>query len=315
MKRVFLRRLLRLVPVLLIVTIATTFMVSLVPGSPAVTVAGEGAPPQIIAQVNREYGFTEPPLQRYLQWVSHLAQGNFGVSYLTHQSVLDAIRQRLPVTLELAILAFVVAVIAAVLIALYTASHAGGFVDRGLGAISSALISVPVFVMASVLLYLFAIKLHVFPVVGWTPLTQNPLDNLRGAILPVLTLAATESVVLYRVLRADLIRTLQADFILVARAKGLPRKWILARHALRPSSFSVITLAGLSFGRLIGGTIIVEQMFSLPGIGSLLINSILEQDFIMMQGLVTFIAIAYLIINVLIDLLYAVVDPRVRVAT
>jgi peptide/nickel transport system permease protein len=167
--------------------------------------------------------------------------------------------------------------------------------------------------MGLLLVYFFSVRLGLFPVTGWKRFTDSPLGNLRSAFLPVMTLALGEAVVLQRVLRADAIQTLQEDYIMMARSKGLPRWWVLIRHALRPSSFSLLTLASLSLGRLIGGTVIVESVFSLPGIGKLAITAITSKDLITVQGIVAFVAISYLLINLAVDLLYAVLDPRIRV--
>jgi peptide/nickel transport system permease protein len=313
MRRFMAGRIVRLIPVLLLVTLATTFMLDLVPGDPALELAGDSATPETVAAVNQQYGFDDPPLTRYLEWLSGAATGDLGVSYRTKQPVIEAILERLPVTLEIALLASLLALLIAIPVALYCASHAGGRLDRTMMMLSSATISVPVFLMGLLLVYVFSVRLGWFPVTGWARLTESPMDNLRAAFLPVLTLALGESVILQRVLRADTIQTLQEDYILMARAKGLPRWWVLARHALRPSSFSLLTLASLSLGRLIGGTVIVESVFSLPGIGKLAITAITSKDLITVQGIVAFVAISYLVINLVVDLLYAALDPRIRV--
>jgi peptide/nickel transport system permease protein len=308
------RRLRRLVPVLLLVTIATTFMLDLVPGDPATELAGESATPEVIAAVNEQYGFDDPPLKRYVSWVSDAVTGDFGVSYRTKQPVMDAIMERLPVTLEIAILASAMSLVLAVPIALYTASRAGGRVDRAMGMFTSGVISIPVFLMGLLLVYVLSVRSGLFPVTGWVRLTEDPVSNLHHAFLPVLTLALGEMVILQRVLRADTIQTLHEDYILMARAKGLPRWHVLTRHALRPSSFSMLTLASLSLGRLIGGTIIVESVFALPGVGRLAITAITSKDLITVQGVVAVVAISYLLINVAVDLVYGFLDPRIRVS-
>jgi peptide/nickel transport system permease protein len=313
MGRFIARRLRRLGPVLLLVTIATTFMLDLVPGDPATELAGESASPEVIAAVNEQYGFEDPPLTRYVNWVGDAVTGDFGVSYKTKQPVMDAIRERMPVTLEVAILASLMSMVLAVPIALVSASRPGGRFDRAVGMVSSGLISIPVFLMGLLLVYVLSVRSGVFPVTGWVRLTENPFSNLRHAFLPVMTLALGESVVLQRVLRADTIQTLQEDYILMARAKGLPRWHVLVRHALRPSSFSTLTLASLSFGRLIGGTIIVESVFALPGVGRLAITAITSKDLITVQGVVAVVALSYLLINLAVDLLYGFLDPRIRV--
>jgi len=311
--RFVLRRLLRLIPVLLIVTIGATFLLDLLPGDPAFELAGESASPETIAAVNKQYGFTDPPLTRYVHWVGDAVHGDLGSSYRTKQPVRDAITERLPVTLEIALLALAIALLVAIPLALYAASHAGSRLDRFLGMLTSGVISVPVFLMSLLLVYFFAVRFSLFPVTGWVRLTADPGGNIRSAFLPVMTLALGETVILQRVLRADVIQTLQEDYITVARAKGLPRWHILLRHALRPSSFSLLTLASLSLGRLIGGAVIVESVFSLPGVGRLMITAITSKDLITVQGIVAFVAVTYLLINLFVDMAYALLDPRVRV--
>ncbi|WP_238017582.1 ABC transporter permease [Dactylosporangium sp. AC04546] len=308
-----LRRALRLLPVLVIVTLATTFMLDLVPGDPALVLAGEDAPPEVIDAVNAQYGFNDSPLERYLSWMGSALTGDLGSSYRTKQPVVQEILERIPVTLEIALLAGVLALLIAIPTALYCASHVGSRVDRLVGVGTSAVISVPVFLLALLLVYVLAVRLHVFPVTGWTRLTDDPGRNLRSAFLPVLTLALGEAVIQTRVLRADAIQTLQDDYILMARAKGMPKWHVLLRHAFRPSSFSLLTLASLSLGRLIGGTIVVETVFALPGIGRLAVTAITGKDLITMQGIVAFVAVSYIVINVVVDLLYAALDPRIRV--
>jgi peptide/nickel transport system permease protein len=198
-------------------------------------------------------------------------------------------------------------------LALYTAYRAGGRTDRTANVVTSGLVSMPPFLTALLLVFLFALTLRAFPATGWVRFVDDPLGNLRSAFLPALALALTEIAVLTRVLRSDLIATLQEDYILSAKAKGLPTRYVLLRHALRPSSFSLVTLAGLSLGRLIGGAVIVETLFALPGIGQLLVNATLAKDAVVVQGVVIFVALVYVALNVLTDLFYTILDPRTRV--
>lgn len=289
-------------------------LIDLTPGDPAATILGDNATPQQIAVLRDQLGLDKPLLVRYAEWLGHLARGDFGTSIRSQQPVLDAILERLPVTLELAVLAQIIAFAVVLPLALYTAYRAGGRADRLANVVTSGLVSMPPFLTALLLVFVFALTLRAFPATGWVRLSEDPVGNLSSAFLPALTLALTELAVLTRVLRSDLIATLQEDFILSAKAKGLPTWYVLLRHALRPSSFSLITLAGLGLGRLIGGAVIVETLFALPGIGQLLVNSILAKDAVTVQGVVIFVALAYVALNLLTDLLYAILDPRTRVA-
>lgn len=311
--RRILPRVVRFIVTFLLVTFAATMVLSLTPGDPAHYMAGETATPEVIEAINAEYRFDDPAPQRWSSWLGDLLQGSLGSSYSTKQPVWDAITERLPVTFELAVLAMLVALVIAVPLAVVTAARSDSRLDRGIGAVTSGLISMPNFVVALVLLYLFAFHYRFFPTVGWTPLTEDPVENLRSAALPVVAIAVSEIVVLYRVLRADLIQTRQHEYIMLARAKGASERRIMWKHALRPSSLSVLTLAGLSFARILGGTIIVESIFVLPGLGRYMLTAIGAKDLIVVQGVVAFLALSFLTVNFLVDIAYGFIDPRTRV--
>ncbi|MEO8697141.1 MAG: ABC transporter permease [Acidimicrobiales bacterium] len=306
-------RLGRLVFVLLLVTFATTWFLDLTPSSPAIAIAGPDAQPEILEAINEQYGFNDPLVTRYGRWINDVTHGDLGRSYLTRQPVTESLVARLPVTIELTLLATVLALVLSVPAAMITAYRSGSRIDRGTDVFTSIVLCMPSFLTALLLIYVFAIKLHWFPIQGWVPISRSLTDNLRGAFLPALTVAMTEIVAFQRVLRADLIQTLQQDYIAMARSKGISTSRIMVRHALRPSSLSLITLGGISVARLLAGTIVVEIVFTLPGVGRLLVNAVLNKDLIMVQGLVLFIAGVYLVVNLLVDILYAAVDPRVRV--
>ncbi|MGW5147489.1 ABC transporter permease [Rhodococcus koreensis] len=298
--------------IILGVTVAVQLLFSLVPGGPALAILGPDASPEAIAQVNAELGVDDPIWMRYLRWITGALHGDLGTSYRTGQPVLDSIVERLPVTLELAILGTVAAIALSFPLALVCAHRPGKLVDRVVTGTTSALISIPGFLLGLALVYLFAIQLRLFPILGWVPITDDPVENLRFLVLPVAMLAATEAAEYTRVLRGDLLTTLSEDFITVARSTGLPSRTIMLRYALRPSTLTVLTLAGLNFGRLLGGTVIAETIFSLPGLGSLVLQGIGSRDLPLLQGIVIFIAVAFVVINILVDILYALVDPRVR---
>jgi peptide/nickel transport system permease protein len=308
------RRVGHIAAVLLLVTMATTLLLNLTPGDPAYVILGEQATPQQVQQVHHDLGLDRPFLVRYLGWLGAVGHGDFGTSIRTRQPVLEAISERLPVTGELAALALLLALLASVPLGIYTAYRADGIGDRLTGAGVSLFISSPAFLTGLFLSFFLALRVGIFPVTGWTPFATDPLENLHHVLLPAITLALSEVAIFTRVLRADLIATLQEDFILAARAKGLSTWRILVRHALRPSSFSLVTLAGLSLGRLLGGAVIVETLFALPGVGQLVVQSIITKDLVLVQGIVAFVALAYVVINALVDALYAYLDPRVRIA-
>lgn len=307
------RRLVRSLAVILLVTFGSVALLSLAPGSAASVILGENATPEAVAALNSELGLDRPLWQQYLDWLGGAVTGDLGTSPITSEPVVDALLERLPVTLELAALALAIALVVAVALAIVSATWQGTAADRAITAFTSALLSVPAFIAGPLLIYFFALQLGWFPVSGWSRMgTEGIVANLQSAVLPALAIALTEIAAFHRVLRADLISTMREDFIGAARAKGMTRGYVLFRHALRPSSFSLITLAGINLGRLIGGTVVVETLFSLPGLGQLVISSIISRDLIAVQGIVVFIVVAYVVVNTLVDLSYNWLDPRVR---
>ena len=209
-------------------------------------------------------------------------------------------------------LAQIFSLLIAVPLGIYTAYRPNRLVDKVTRAVGFGLIAMPPFLFALLMILFFATKLGWFPSSGYTRLTDDPLDNIRTLFLPALTLAVGQVAVYQQLLRADMMATLQEDYVLMAKSKGLPTRHILLRHALRPSSFSLVTLAGVNIGRLIGGAVIVEVIFAVPGIGQMLVQSIYNRDFIVLQGALLFTATAYVLVNLLVDLLYVGLDPRAR---
>ncbi|MGV9744355.1 ABC transporter permease [Rhodococcus zopfii] len=298
--------------VVLLVTIAVVALLGLAPGSVAQVILGENATPDAVAAMNTELGLDAPFWSQYATWLGNAVRGDLGTSPLTGQSVTEAIGERLPVTLQLAVMGLLIALIVAIGMGIASASRPGSPLDRSTNVLSAVFLSVPAFIAGPVLIYFLAIKLQIFPVMGWSRIGEGLGENLRSALLPAIAIALTEIAAFHRLLRTDLVGTLREDFVAAARAKGLSSKYVMFRHALRPSSFSLITLAGINLGRLIGGTVIVETLFGLPGLGQLVASSITSRDVIMVQGIVVFIAVVYVCINTLVDLSYQVIDPRVR---
>lgn len=309
-----LRRLPMMVATLLVVSFLTFLLTSLLKGDPAVVILGpEGAKdPVAVATVREDLHLDDPLPARYVNWLGDAVTGDLGRSYRTGQEVTDAISERLPVTLEVGALAILLALATAIPLGTLSAFRAGGLADRIITGTSFGLLAVPSFMMAILLIWILAETLGWLPATGWVRLTDDPLENLRTAIMPALALAIGEFAVYTRLLRADMITTLQQDSITMARAKGIPTRRILFRHALRPSSFSLMTVVGLQVGAIIGGAVIVETLFALPGVGRLLVDSILQRDLIMVQGVALVIAISFVVINFIVDLLYTALDPRIR---
>ncbi|MBR0701846.1 ABC transporter permease [Bradyrhizobium diazoefficiens] len=306
------RRLLAMLPVLLAVSLLTFLIASLLPGDLALVILGDQATPENVAALRRDMGLDQPLWWRYLSWLGHVLQGDLGRSFRTGQTVLQAVAERIPVSLELMLMAEFIGLLIGVPVAIACAARAGGAFDRFMTGSAFAMLSMPSFLMAILLIYLFAVELHWLPATGYVPFTEEPLGNLRFFVLPALTLALAEWPGIMRVLRSDMIATLQEDYIALAKAKGLKPARILFVHALKPSSLTLVTVTGINIGRLLGGTLIVESIFALPGIGRLLVGAIYTRDLVILQGVVLLVACGFVIVNFIVDMLYAVLDPRIR---
>jgi peptide/nickel transport system permease protein len=306
------RQLVRLVVVLFCVTLLTYMIVNILPGDVAIVILGNLATPQDIAGLRADLGLDRPMLVRYFDWLGSALSGDLGRSYRNGEPVAQAILDRLPVSLQLMVMAQVIALGIAIPVALLSVRKPGGIFDRISASAAFGFLAMPNFMLGIVLIYLFSVSFDLLPATGFTPMSEGLWDNFESMILPSLTLGLIEWTVLMRVLRSDLLTTLKEDFILLARVKGLSPWRVLLQHALRPSSFTLITILGLNIGGLIGGAVIVEQIFALPGVGRLLLGGIFNRDLILVQGTVAFIAVGFVVINFLVDMLYAVLDPRVR---
>jgi peptide/nickel transport system permease protein len=306
------RRLLYLVPVLVAVSLLTFLIASLLPGDLAYVILGDQATPEKVAALRHDMGLDQPIAWRYISWLGHVLEGDFGRSFRTGQTVLQAVAERLPVSFELMLLAELGALLIGIPLAIACAVRSGSAFDRFMTGSAFGMLSVPAFLLAILLIYLFAVELRWLPATGYVPFAEDPVGNLRCFVLPALTLALGEWPVLMRVLRSDMITTLQEDYVAMARAKGLKPSRILLVHALKPSSLTLVTVTGINIGRLIGGTVIVESIFALPGIGRLLLGAIYTRDLVILQGVVLFVAFGYVLMNFIVDMLYAVLDPRIR---
>jgi peptide/nickel transport system permease protein len=301
-----------LVPVLLAVSMLTFVIASLLPGDLAYVILGDQATPEKVEALRHDMGLDQPIALRYLGWLGHVLQGDLGRSFRTGQTVLQAVAERAPVSFELMLLAEIMGLAIGVPLAIVCAARSGGPFDRFMTGTAFGMLSVPTFLSAILLIYLFAVQMGWLPATGYVPFTEDPVDNLRFMVLPSLTLALAEWPGIMRVLRSDMIATLQEDYIALAKAKGLKPSRILFVHALKPSSLTLVTITGINIGRLIGGAVIVETIFALPGIGRLLVSAIYTRDLIILQGAVLLVAAGFVIMNFIVDLLYAVLDPRIR---
>jgi peptide/nickel transport system permease protein len=314
MKRAVVMKLLYIIPVLLLVSVGVFAMLHLVPGDVARVVAGPEATVKDYQRVRAQLGLNQPLWHQYIDWLGGAVHLDFGRNLVPPtENVTARLFRAFPVNLELLVLAMVFALAMAVPLALWSVTRPGGRVDRAVSMATFGVLSVPSFLAGILLILLLAVNWKIFPLGQWArPSEQGWLTNLRHAFLPALTLSMYEGAVFARVLRSDLLTTLQEDYILAARAKGMPRWHVLCREALRPSSFSLITVAGISIGRLLGGSIIVEQVFSLPGLGSIIIAAAHVHDFPVVQAGVLLIALVFIFSNLTVDVLYTYLDPRIR---
>lgn len=310
--RTVLFKTLHLMAVLLVTTLIAFTSIRLLPGDPASAVLGEGATDEAVATLRHDLRLDEPLVSQYLHWLSDVLRFDLGQSARSGEQVLDVIIQRVPVSLELMIVAQILALALAIPMALLSAYRRDRSFDRLTGAAAFAAISIPDFVLGIVLILVFSLTVGWLPATGWTAWSDSPADHVRGLVLPGLVLGVTQAAIYQRILRNDVVSTLQEDFIATAKTKGLSMGHILLRHALRPSSFSLVTLAGINIGRLIGGAVVIEVLFALPGLGQLIVSSLSNRDYVMVQGAVLFVAVAYVLINALVDLLYLALDPRVK---
>lgn len=306
-------RLLAGIPVFIVVTFAATALSDLMPGSAAQTILGEYATPEQIAALNAKYGYDQPAVVRYLSWLGGLFRGDMGETLYSRQSVAELLVNRTAVTFEIAILAMLLSLLVGVPLAMVTAALSGGLLDSVLRVVTSFMLSIPTFVSVVVLGYVFSIVLRWLPATGWVSLTEDPVANLYYVALPVLCLSVHQSAYFYRASRSQFVATLQEDYVLVARAKGLSTWYIMLRHALRPSLPQVLTVFGLSMTFLLGGSFIVESYFAVPGIGWTVLAAVKSHDLPVVQAILSLTVVIFVVVFMLVDLGYALIDPRVDV--
>ncbi|TDK26331.1 ABC transporter permease [Luteimonas aestuarii] len=300
------------VAILLAVSAITFALVQAAPGDAASAILGEAATTQSLTQLRTQMGLDQPLHMRYLRWLGDVLRGDLGTLHRSGEPVAGAIAGRLPVTLQLLVGAQLFALLFAVPAAIRGAYRERGAFDRVVQTLATGFVSTPSFLIGLLLVYVFALTLGWLPATGFVPLREDVVGNLRTMLLPALTLGLAEFPAYMRLLRSEMLQTLQQNFILTARAMGLPPWRILLQHALRPSSLSLVTAIGINMGRLLGGAVIIEVLFGLPGIGSLLAESIYQREYAAVQGIVLFVAVAFVAINLAVDAVYTWLDPRIR---
>jgi peptide/nickel transport system permease protein len=306
------RRLLSTVPVLAIVSVLVFLLLRLTPGDPAAILAGDQATTEQIAQIRTNLGLDRSIFEQYLIWIGHVLQGDLGESFYYKTDVVSLIGQRLEPTMSLALITIVVAVMVAVPLGVLAAWRHGGWLDRTLMAFSVMGFSVPVFVLAYLLIWLLSMKLGVLPVQGYQRLSNGVGPWLYHLLLPSLTLSVVYVALIARVTRAAVLETLNEDYIRTARAKGLPESQVLLRHALANAAVPIVTVIGIGIALLIGGVVVTESVYAIPGLGRLTVDAVLARDFPTIQGVILFFSFIYVLVNLLVDLSYVFFDPRIR---
>ncbi len=306
-----LRRLLLMIPVALLVSFVTFMLIHLIPGDPARVLLGESATPQTVAALDHQLGLDKPLWVQYGLWLGQALHGNLGESIQLQQPVTQAILQRLPVTAELGIIALIVSVALAIPLGVVAATRRNTPIDWYINVLSLVGTAIPNFVLGLLLILFLAVVIRPFPPGGYVPFTQDPMGNLRDMVLPVITLATGAVAGNMRQIRASMIEVLSQDYIRTARAKGLSRNRVYYIHALRNALLPMLTIVGLQAGAILSGAFVIESIFLWPGVGLLAIQSILSKDYPVVQGVVLLSALSYMLVNLLVDVSYGALDPRI----
>ena len=306
-----LRRLLLMLPVAFLVTVGVFMLIHLTPGDPALVLLGEDRTPEAIAAIHHQLGLDQPLYTQYLIWISHVAQGDLGRSVTTHQPVAAAISERLPATLELGAVALLWSLLLAIPLGTIAAVRRGSLADHLATGITVGGVSVPNFFIGVVLIFVLSVTLRVFPFGGYVPFSEDPYENLRHVLLPAIALGTAGAAINMRFTRSSMIEVLNNDYIRTARAKGASWRRVVFIHALKNALIPVVTVVGLQIGGIIEGAVVTETVFTWPGVGRLVVESIFDKDYTVVQGVVLLAAFSYLFTNLAVDVVYAWLDPRI----
>ncbi len=312
MLRLILSRLVAAIPVMGVVAIFVFLLLRLSPGDPAAILAGDLATEETIAAIRADLGLDRPISEQFVTWMGNLLQGDLGRSVLSKQPVLQMIGQRVEPTLSLALVTLLFSVLVSVPLGVIAAWKQGSWLDRGIMALSVAGFSVPVFVLAYIMIYFFSMKLDWLPVQGFTPIGEGLLPFLHNIALPTLALSFIYIALFARITRAAMLEVLGEDYIRTAYAKGLRQRVVLTRHALRNAAIPIVSVIGIGFALLIGGVVITETVFNIPGVGRLVVDAVLARDYPIIQGIILLFSGIYVLINLAIDIAYVLLDPRIR---
>jgi peptide/nickel transport system permease protein len=310
-------RLVLLVPVLIGVSIVTFSLIRLVPGDPVTVILGPDVRvrPEDMAAIRAKYGLDEPPPVQYVRWMGHVLSGDLGTSFRSGRSLTEELGLRLPVTIELTVLAAVLGLVPALLVGVLAAVKRNSVADYIATATTLIGLSVPSFLLATLLVLAFSLWLRWLPPIGYVEIERDPWGNLRTMLLPAISLGLPFAGIMMRITRSSILEILGLDHVRVARAKGLPPSDVLGRHVLPNAAIPVITVAGIQIARLLGGAVIIETIFGMPGIGRYVYEAISTRDYPVVQGVTLVVALAFVLVSLVVDVLYALVDPRLRTAS
>lgn len=306
------RRVLSTIPVMGVVALFVFLMLRLSPGDPAAVIAGDYATAEDIARIRERLGLDEPIVVQFFQWLGDLLQGDLGISIFTNLPVTTLIAQRLEPTIMLSLTTIIFTILVAVPLGTLAAWKAGSLIDRAVMIFAVAGFSIPVFVLGYMLIYQFSIELRWLPVQGYRSPFEGLVPFFRHITLPTLTLSGILIALIARITRASVLEILQEDYVRTARAKGQSETKVLLRHALRNAAVPIVTVIGLGIALLIGGVVVTESVYNIPGLGRLVLDAVLKRDYPIIQGLILMFSFVYILINLMIDLLYTVFDPRIR---
>jgi peptide/nickel transport system permease protein len=307
-----LRRLLQTIPVMLVVAVFVFLMLRLTPSDPAAIIAGDNATAEQVAQIRSQLGLDQPMLQQFVIWIGKVFHGDFGESFFFKKTVAELIGERVEPTLSLAFFTIVIAVLVAVPLGVLAAHRQGTWVDRVVMGFSVLGFSVPTFVVGYILIYVFAVWLNWLPVQGYQHISEGIMGWAQRLILPALTLSVIYVALIARMTRASVLEVLSEDYIRTARAKGQIERRVLFRHALRNAAVPIVTVIGLGIALLIGGVVVTESLYTIPGLGRLTVDAVLARDYPTIQAVILLFSFAYVMINLVVDLTYTLLDPRIR---
>jgi peptide/nickel transport system permease protein len=312
MVKYILKRLLMAIPVIILVSIVTFSLVHLAPGDPVQMLLGIYADPGLVAVLQKQLNLDKPIITQYFLWVKNVLKGDLGVSFRSKTSVSSLILERYPRTLLLSVLGLSIAILFSIIAGVIAASRRNSAIDISVMTFAIIGISIPEFWMAIILILFFGLFLKWLPVMGYIPMLQNPLESLRHLILPALALGITQASITARMTRSEVLEILGQDYIKTARAKGLKENTVIFKHALKNALIPIVTIIGVQFAFLMGGTVVIEQIFVYPGLGQLAIQAIFNRDYPVIQGVVLLTSIVFIVINLVVDIAYTALNPKVR---